>query len=140
MPICNKCNATDIKVLSEKELNHYKSTAYEVTITYSICNSCGREFMTKEQILENEKQVRNAKKKIDGLLSAEEIYAICQQLGLTQAQASVIFGGGINAFSKYERSEVTQSAAMDKLIRLAMMDKKILDKLVDLAHLETSES
>jgi len=40
-------------------------------------------------------------------------------LGLTQHAASSIFGGGLNAFSKYERGEVIQSKAMDKLIRVS---------------------
>jgi HTH-type transcriptional regulator/antitoxin MqsA len=30
-----------------------------------------------------------------------------------------MFGGGLNAFSKYERGEVIQSEAMDKLIRVS---------------------
>jgi HTH-type transcriptional regulator/antitoxin MqsA len=40
-------------------------------------------------------------------------------LGLTQETASKIFGGGENAFSKYESGKVAQSAAMDRLLRLA---------------------
>jgi len=57
---------------------------------------------------------------MDGLLTAQEIVALRNKLGLTQQDAAKIFGGGTNAFSKYERSEVIQSAAMDKLMRAAL--------------------
>ena len=39
--------------------------------------------------------------------------AIRKRLSLTQAQAARLMGGGDNAFSKYERGEITQSAAMN---------------------------
>ena len=44
--------------------------------------------------------------------------AIRKRLGLTQAQAARLMGGGDNAFSKYERGEVTQSAAMNSVLLL----------------------
>ncbi len=55
------------------------------------------------------------RKKSDGLLTSSEIYEARITLGLTQESASLVFGGGKNAFSKYERAEVSQSVAMDKL-------------------------
>ncbi|SEL63240.1 putative zinc finger/helix-turn-helix protein, YgiT family [Ectothiorhodospira marina] len=41
-----------------------------------------------------------------------------EAMGLTQAQAAALFGGGKVAFSRYENDDVTQSEAMDSLIRL----------------------
>ena len=40
--------------------------------------------------------------------------------GLTQKQAAKVFGGGSNAFAKYEAEDVVQSVGMDKLLRLAV--------------------
>lgn len=59
------------------------------------------------------------KKKVDGLLIGCEIKALRSPLGISQAQASVIFGGGPVAFFKYENDDVMQSEAMDKLLRVA---------------------
>jgi len=133
---CNKCNSHDIIQTSEQEVSTYKDSDYSVDIEYSICNSCEREFLSKPQIIANEAKVREAKKKIDGLLSSEELKKVRKHLGLSQIDASVIFGGGRNAFSKYERSEVTQSNAMDKLLRLASSDGYIFKKLLDLSELD----
>lgn len=136
MCICNSCDSKDVIERSETEIYTYKSTDYEVLIHFLVCNSCHDEFLNKEQILRNEINIREAKKKIDGLLSAEGLREIRKQLKLTQEQASEVFGGGRNAFSKYERSEVSQSVSMDKLIRLSGQDRYIFRKLLDLSSIE----
>src|SRR5699024_9109270 len=46
------------------------------------------------------------------------ICAVRKQFDLTQQGAALLFGGGTNAFSKYERGDVIQSVAMDRLLRL----------------------
>ena len=107
----------------------YKDSTIQVLITYCVCNNCAREFITKPQILRNEAALRSAKKKFDGLLSAEEIIHARKALSLTQEQACRVFGGGRNAFSKYERGEVSQSAAMDKLIRICLNHRDIFHEL-----------
>lgn len=52
-------------------------------------------------------------------LTATDILRIRKTLGLTQAQAARVFGGGPNAFGKYESGEVAPSDGMEKLLRLA---------------------
>ncbi len=136
MSVCNKCSSADVAQASEAELNTYKGKEYSIDIEYSTCNSCHREFLSKTQIIANESKVREAKKQIDGLLSSEAIKAIRKSLNLSQTDASIVFGGGQNAFSKYERSEVTQSQAMDKLLRIASSDRYIFGKLLGLSNLE----
>ena len=135
MNICKKCSSNNVTQANEIENYKYKNSNYNVLINYSLCNSCKREFLTKKQIIANEAIIREAKKKIDGLLNSDEIYSIRKKLDLTQIDASIIFGGGKNAFSKYERSEVTQSIAMDKLLRLASTDRYIFKKLFNLSKI-----
>jgi HTH-type transcriptional regulator/antitoxin MqsA len=52
------------------------------------------------------------------VLTGKEVRALRQKLGLIQADAASLFGGGPVAFSKYEADDVTQSDAMDKLLRV----------------------
>lgn len=136
MCLCHKCQSNNITLNSELEEYTYKNSKYHVEIKYSFCKACNREFISKSQILENEKRIRDSKKQIDGLLSANEIKTIREKLNLSQADAASIFGGGTNAFSKYERSEVTQSMAMDKLLRLTLKDSYIFRRLVDLSDIQ----
>jgi len=83
-----------------------------------LCRVCGGDPVLEDQARRNHARYVDAKRHADGLLTGEQIAAIRRNLGLTQSDAAVLFGGGRNAFSKYERGEVTQSVAMDRLMRL----------------------
>lgn len=47
-----------------------------------------------------------------------ELRRIRKKLGLTQKQAGAIFGGGVNAFSRYERGEMEPHPSTRKLLYL----------------------
>jgi len=130
MTNCKLCKSEDVSEYVELDEISYKGKALQVSITYSLCNTCDREFISKPQILQNEAALRAAKKDYDGLLSSEEIIRARRTLSLTLEQASRVFGGGRNAFSKYERGEVSQSVAMDKLIRICLNHREIFHELV----------
>ena len=51
-------------------------------------------------------------------ITPEEIRSIRRDLGLSQAEASELFGGGPRAFAKYEAGTVKPSASLIKLLRL----------------------
>lgn len=98
----------------------YRGRSVQVPgLEYSQCNNCGADPVLAEQAKRNQIRYSDAKREIGGLLSTSEIRKARRYLGLTQHAASNVFGGGLNAFSKYERGEVIQSKAMDKLIRLS---------------------
>lgn len=117
---CAKCGSSnfDIHVESDDFLRNGQS--FYVDVEHSVCHQCGDMVIFSEQIKRNDCVLRDAWRKIDGLLTAQEIVALRNKLGLTQQDAAKVFGGGTNAFSKYERSEVIQSVAMDKLMRGAL--------------------
>ena len=129
MTHCVVCKSEDIKSMTAVETVFYKGNELQIPLEYSVCNGCGREFVPKPQILRGEIALRNARKKIDGLLSSEEICQARANLSISQEQASKVFGGGINAFSKYERGEVSQGVAMDKLIRICLNHRDIFLEL-----------
>ena len=129
MTNCKLCKSEDVSDYVEGEEITYKGSTLQVSIAYSLCNNCDREFISKPQILQNESALRAAKKDYDGLLSSEEIIRARRTLSLTQEQAARVFGGGRNAFSKYERGEVSQSVAMDKLIRICLNHREVFHEL-----------
>ena len=129
MTNCKLCKSEDVSGYVEAEEISYKGSTLQISIAYSLCNNCDREFISKPQILQNEAALRAAKKDYDGLLSSEEIIRARRTLSLTQEQAARVFGGGRNAFSKYERGEVSQSVAMDKLIRICLNHREVFHEL-----------
>jgi len=116
-PICE--TGTLSKRVHSGEIQYRDRTVQVDDLEYSLCNKCGADPVLAEQAKRNQVRFSDAKRKIDGLLSSADIRKARRYLGLTQHAASSVFGGGLNAFSKYERGEVIQSKAMDKLIRLS---------------------
>jgi HTH-type transcriptional regulator/antitoxin MqsA len=59
----------------------------------------------------------------------KELRRIRKKLGLTQKEAAAIFGGGVNAFSRYERGEIEPHTSTVKLIRLLDKHPELLNEL-----------
>ena len=140
MTHCVVCQSEDIKSLTAVETVLYQGQELQIPLEFSVCNDCGREFVPKAQILRGDIAFRNAKKKHDGLLSSEEICQARTKLSISQEQASKVFGGGKNAFSKYERGEVSQSVAMDKLIRVCLKHHHVFEELALKAGVKVGSS
>lgn len=91
------------------------------------CPNCHAQLETAAQIDHNGSLVqlayqkyKTAYKREKKLLLGDEIRRLRTEVwGITQKQAALIFGGGPTAFTKYESEDVTQSLAMDKLLRVA---------------------
>ncbi len=116
-PICE--TGTLSKQVHTGEIQYRDRTVQVPNLEYSQCDNCGSDPVLAEQAKHNQVLFSDAKREIDGLLSSSDIRKARRYLGLTQHAASAVFGGGLNAFSKYERGEVIQSEAMDKLIRVS---------------------
>lgn len=107
----------------ELDIDGYK---YVVSgLLHSECNSCNEWITTPEQSRHNKRLIVEARANAVAArddsqrLTPSTILSIRKKLRLTQVQAARIFGGGLNAFSKYENCEVTPSEGMDRLLRLA---------------------
>lgn len=116
---CPFCDSGELieKILS-KEIELEGSIVVLVDTLFSICNNCAMETVTPHQSRINKRTIINAQKNAQGLLTAQEINSLRKQLGLTQAEAAKLLGGGINAFSKYETNSIVQTKAMDNVLRL----------------------
>jgi HTH-type transcriptional regulator/antitoxin MqsA len=117
--VCSVCEEGNLHIQVETNLVEYKNHKKELPLHYSECDCCGSDITTPEQSRCNKRLMTEFKKQVDGLLTGREVKGIRLALGLTQADAAKIFGGGPVAFSKYEADDVAQSEAMDKLLRVA---------------------
>jgi HTH-type transcriptional regulator/antitoxin MqsA len=129
MNSCKACGSASVRERSAREGLRYKGQDIDVPVAFSVCDVCGDEFLATDQIRLNDRAVVAAKRKADGLLSPDEVKEARHALGLNQEQAALLFGGGRNAFSKYERGEVAQSVAMDRLIRVYRAHPELIDEL-----------
>ena len=115
-PICESGNLSPSLVTETITYNGQQLTVPPIEI--SVCSHCGEELVLPAQARRNDLRFADAKRVADGLMTSVAIRDWRRQLGLTQAQAARILGGGVNGFSRYERGEIIQTRSMDWLMRV----------------------
>lgn len=115
--LCPICEKGQLKLKSFKETRAYKNVCFSLESELFECSECGAELSTPEQTNKSLIAIKNEQRKIDGLLTTDQIKSIREKLGLSLTEASEIFGGGPNSFYKYEAGIVNQSISIDNMLR-----------------------
>jgi HTH-type transcriptional regulator/antitoxin MqsA len=137
---CPFCDEGQLVERVEKNPVEHKGVARELDLLYSVCSACGGELSDASQIRKNKRLMTAFKKEVDGLLTGAEVRGIREMLGISQIEATKIFGGGPVAFSKYESDDINQSEGMDKLLRVAQAVPQAYAHLRRLAGLPASSA
>jgi HTH-type transcriptional regulator/antitoxin MqsA len=130
-PVCES-DALSPEIYSE-EIEHTGTRLQIEGLERMRCAVCDADPVLTPQIRRNQVRIADAKRRSANLLTGRDIKAIRESLGMSQPEAAHIFGGGANAFSKYERGEVIQSVPMDRLLRVAATYPWAVDSLRILA-------
>jgi HTH-type transcriptional regulator/antitoxin MqsA len=77
----------------------------------------------------SDRALNQLKARAEGLVGPEEIKRIRKKLGLAQAAAGELIGGGPRAFQKYETGDLLPSRAISSALVLLDHDPKALDVL-----------
>lgn len=126
-PICERGELT-ARVYAH-EVNCEDARIQVRGMEHMVCDVCGADPVLPAQAKRNQLRIADARRQHMGLLTGEQIRAVRDKLGLSQPQAADLFGGGANAFSKYERGETLQSISMDRLLRLVAANPNLLPSL-----------
>lgn len=138
---CPVCGSGHLERHTQQEIIEYKKAKLTVDLSFSICDVCGVEQASDDDLRQNKRACNAAKKRFDGLLTGSEVRIIREEhFKITQGEAAEIFGGGPVAFSKYESDDVVQSEAMDKLLRVSYSVPQALKWLKDYSTGEDLES
>lgn len=128
--ICPICGSEKI---SEKVITgRFKYKGHLIRIPdYHVfeCDSCTEKIVSNKTLKENEKTLTDFRRKVDGLLTSDEIRAIREKLGKTQTEMANLIGVGEKNFARYENGQVTQSKTMDWLLRILDDDPHIFQKI-----------
>lgn len=127
LAVCPNCGAVKIKARTFSDTVDFRGLTIDAEGLHDAkCAKCAHVWSTDAQRIRNHATVRAAYaltrdqvRNMQGLLSGPEIAQVRNDLKLNQREAAALFGGGLNAFNKYESGEVLQSFAMDRLLRLA---------------------
>ena len=124
--VCPICGEGKVTPRVDQVETTYKERVGKVAFHLLECDSCGSDFAGQAEALANKRTVIAFRKRVDGLLSGEEVRALRERLGISQKQAAQLFGGGPVAFSKYENDDVAQAESMDKLLRVVSAEPSAL--------------
>ena len=115
-PVCPETGKPMVRDTRPMTIN-YKSQSATIQMPGWYCDESGESIHTGEDMKVSDAALKELKNKVD-LLNPQEVKRIRTKIGLTQREAGAIFGGGPNAFQKYEQGTVTVSKPMSNLLRL----------------------
>ncbi|MCB1607010.1 MAG: type II toxin-antitoxin system MqsA family antitoxin [Xanthomonadales bacterium] len=131
---CDECGIGSLSPAVWEGVFRHGDASIKVTgLECHRCSHCGADPVFTDQIRRNQARIADAKRAHDGLLTGEQVRGVRESLKLSQQLAAQIFGGGANAFSKYERGDVIQSIAMDRLLKVAVRVPGAFEQLCSLA-------
>jgi len=127
-PLCGEA-AQEHKI---KEMTYkYKQVEFVIEQPAQWCDACGEGVIDAKDNHAVVHLIQEEKARIDGLLTPHEIKNVRKQLKLTQKQAANIFGGGINAFSRYERGKLPVPRALSQLLIVLRNHPNQLNEIID---------
>lgn len=128
---CPSCGAAEL-VHDRRDLPYtYKSESTVISgVTGDYCPACGEAVLdavesarTSAAMLEFNKQVNAS------IVDPAFIARVRKKLALDQREAAEIFGGGVNAFSRYENGNTKPPRALVKLFKVLDRHPELLDEI-----------
>lgn len=99
-------------------------------VTGDFCPSCGEVTMDMEESGRVMRLMRDFSKQVNAAqVDPSFILNVRRKLSLDQREAGEIFGGGVNAFSRYETGKTQPPLALIKLLRLLDRHPDLLDEI-----------
>jgi len=119
---CGSCGGRNMAMdHRDKEIPYKGEIITILSLPGWYCPDCGEsESICGEDAESFSKKIEEAMKEID-TRQALELRAIRKRLGLNQSEAADIFGGGVNAFSEYERG--VRQPAKSTVLLLKLLDR-----------------
>jgi len=128
---CPMCAQADL-VRDTRDIPYtYKGETTAIpTVTGDFCPACGESVLDASEsarvsalMLEFNKQVNAA------IVAPEFISSVRKKLALDQREAAEIFGGGVNAFSRYENGKTKPPLALVKLLKVLERHPDLLKEI-----------
>jgi HTH-type transcriptional regulator/antitoxin MqsA len=109
----------------------YKGEATVVpAVVGEFCPACGEVVLDGEESRRVTAAMLAFQKEVNGALVPPEFIAgVRKRLALDQRQAAAIFGGGVNAFSRYETGKTRPPLALVKLLKVLDKHPELLDEV-----------
>lgn len=128
---CPICGEADL-VHETRDLPYtYKGkTATLKAIEGDFCPACDEGVLSPEAVDRFGQLAQDFQKQVNAeQVNPEFIFNVRKKLGLGQREAGEIFGGGVNAFSRYENGKAEPPVSLIKLLKLLDHHPELLDEI-----------
>lgn len=115
-------------ICAESELVHdtrdipytYKSESTVIPgVTGDFCPACGEVILDETESARSSAMMLEFNRQVNAaIVDPEFISSVRKKLALDQREAAEIFGGGVNAFSRYENGKTKPPLALVKLLKV----------------------
>lgn len=115
--LCTCCmEEHDIKFVRVKEHTTFKKIPVDYIAEYYYCDAEGALYTDEAMMSENDVRMKDAYRRISGLLTSKEISAIRTKYGITQSDMCTLLGWGGKTITRYESHQV-QDRAHDSILK-----------------------
>lgn len=129
--ICPSCGSAElVPGVQDMPYSYKGETMILPDVAGDYCPACGEAVLDAETSARTMQLMAAFAKSINAtIVDPAYIAAVRTKLRLGQREAGEIFGGGVNAFSRYETGKTRPSVALVKLLRLLDRHPELLAEL-----------
>lgn len=129
MKNCPVCGRGQLERRTQRQVFRYQGKTFRYDQPGAWCDACHEGILDTADMDATERLLFDFRASVDGYLTTAEIRRIRKKLGLTQKQAGQLFGGGHNAFSRYESGSARPPKSTDTLLRLLDTHPELLTEI-----------
>jgi len=128
---CPVCGAAELMQDTRDLPYTYKGEATIIpAVTGEFCPACAEVLLNREQGDRYSELLGTFQRQVNAaFIDPHYITRVRRKLDLDQRQAAELFGGGVNAFSRYENGKTKPPLALVKLLKLLDRHPDLLDEL-----------
>lgn len=128
---CPICGAAEL-IHDTRDLPYtYKGETTTIpAVTGDYCPACAESILDAMESDRVMREMRAFSKQVNAsIVNPEFIASVRKKLALDQREAAEIFGGGVNAFSRYENGKTKPPLALVKLLKVLDRHPDLLDEV-----------
>jgi HTH-type transcriptional regulator / antitoxin MqsA len=128
---CACCGAAEL-IHDTRDMSYtYKGEVTTIpAVTGEFCPACGEVILNREHGDRYSELLGQFQRQVNAAyVDPGYIAQVRKKLDLDQRQAAEIFGGGVNAFSRYENGKTKPSLALVKLLKVLERHPELLNEI-----------
>ena len=115
--LCTCCmEEHDVKTVCIRDKQIFKDAEVVYDACCMFCDTADELYMTEQQMSDNDIRMKDAYRRMEGLLTSEEIERIRSKYGITQSDLCILLGWGAKTITRYESHQV-QDRAHDSILK-----------------------